>query len=34
MEKEKIMSVDHPFILIIRDRWTKTVLFMGRITKL
>jgi serpin B len=28
------MSIDHPFILFIRDRRTNTVLFMGRITKL
>lgn len=32
--EDKIMTVDHPFILFIRDRRTKTVLFMGRITKL
>ncbi|HEX7511483.1 MAG TPA: serpin family protein, partial [Chitinivibrionales bacterium] len=30
----KIMTIDHPFILFIRDRRTNTVLFMGRITKL
>ena len=29
-----IMSIDHPFILFIRDKRTKTVLFMGRIVKL
>jgi serpin B len=30
----KTMSIDHPFILFIRYRWTNTILFMGRITKL
>lgn len=30
----KTMSIDHPFILFIRDRRTKTILFMGRIIKL
>jgi serpin B len=34
IEPNKIMSIDHPFILFIRDRWTKSVLFMGRIVKL
>ena len=28
------MSIDHPFLLFIRDRRTNTVLFMGRVTKL
>ena len=31
---EKVMSIDHPFILFIRDRWKNTILFMGRITRL
>jgi serpin B len=31
---EKIVSIDRPFILFIRHRWTKTVLFMGRVIKL
>jgi len=34
IDPTKIMSIDHPFILFIRDQWTNTVLFMGRITKL
>jgi serpin B len=32
--EDKIMTVDHPFMLFIRHRWTKTVLFMGRVIKL
>jgi serpin B len=34
IEPNKIMSIDHPFILFIRDNRTKTVLFVGRVTKL
>lgn len=31
---DKILSIDHPFLLFFRDRRTKIVLFIGRKTKL
>jgi len=32
-EKAPVFKADHPFLFLIRDKATKTILFMGRLIK-